>query len=329
MKIQFTNNRQYDFGTDLMNQVGGAASGGIAGAVGSVMGLPGKLLSNWIQGNQQEKFLQQQEAMNEKFANFSMGLQKGMWDYTNLENQVKHANAAGLNPALLYAKGGQGGSTGTTPAPAGMGIASPGNENTATIAAQQAAADIDLKKAQAENLRAQTPQTADLMQAQIASINQGINNQKAQEALTDAQTLTQKIQNSIQGETIDDQIATIRATSGQIENELQRAVRNNWIDKETMKDKIATIHGIMLSTFINNQLQKTNIQVNQQTLFTNMKRLSNEYIQLGINQQNADTETAKQRLQEYLHDVPDSNQNITNGLLKLIPSLSAHSIIKK
>ena len=42
-----------------------------------------------------------------------------MWEYTNYENQVKHLKAAGLNPALLYAKGGAGGST------AGAGAAGP------------------------------------------------------------------------------------------------------------------------------------------------------------------------------------------------------------
>ena len=34
-----------------------------------------------------------------------------MWDYTNYENQVKHLEAAGLNPALLYGQGGGGGAT--------------------------------------------------------------------------------------------------------------------------------------------------------------------------------------------------------------------------
>ena len=34
-----------------------------------------------------------------------------MWDYTNYENQVKHLEAAGLNPALLYRQGGAGGAS--------------------------------------------------------------------------------------------------------------------------------------------------------------------------------------------------------------------------
>ena len=36
-----------------------------------------------------------------------------MWNFTNYENQVKHLKAAGLNPALMYAKGGVGGQTGS------------------------------------------------------------------------------------------------------------------------------------------------------------------------------------------------------------------------
>ena len=36
---------------------------------------------------------------------------KEMWDYTNYENQKKHLEAAGLNPALLYGMSGGGGAT--------------------------------------------------------------------------------------------------------------------------------------------------------------------------------------------------------------------------
>jgi hypothetical protein len=36
---------------------------------------------------------------------------KEMWDYTNYENQKRHLEAAGLNPALLYGMSGGGGAT--------------------------------------------------------------------------------------------------------------------------------------------------------------------------------------------------------------------------
>ena len=48
-----------------------------------------------------------------------------MWDYTNYENQVKHLEAAGLNPALLYGQGGAGGAS-TAGGAVGNGQGTPG-----------------------------------------------------------------------------------------------------------------------------------------------------------------------------------------------------------
>lgn len=55
------------------------------------------------------------------------------WDYTNWENQVDHLKKAGLNPALMYAKGGTGGQTGGGQAQ-GVGL-SPSNQE--AVKAQQ------------------------------------------------------------------------------------------------------------------------------------------------------------------------------------------------
>ena len=56
--------------------------------------------------------MNKQAELNKEQADYSTDLAKNYWDYTNFENQVKHMKEAGLNPALFYAKGGQGGSTG-------------------------------------------------------------------------------------------------------------------------------------------------------------------------------------------------------------------------
>ena len=56
--------------------------------------------------------MNKQAELNREQADYSTDLAKNYWDYTNFENQVKHMKEAGLNPALFYAKGGQGGSTG-------------------------------------------------------------------------------------------------------------------------------------------------------------------------------------------------------------------------
>ena len=62
---------------------------------------------------QQQRLNEMQISGNKELANYSQNLQKDMWNYTNYENQIKHLKAAGLNPALMYAKGGVGGQTGS------------------------------------------------------------------------------------------------------------------------------------------------------------------------------------------------------------------------
>ena len=50
-----------------------------------------------------------QAKYNKEQADYSQQLALDMWNKTNYEEQVKHMQAAGLNPALLYSKGGAGG----------------------------------------------------------------------------------------------------------------------------------------------------------------------------------------------------------------------------
>ena len=82
-----------------------------------------------------------QAAINEETAEANQQRAMGLWDYTNYPNQVKAAKAAGLNPALLYAEGGHGGS------------ASGAGQNKGTNAGQSQAVMMGL---QAKQVAAQT-----------------------------------------------------------------------------------------------------------------------------------------------------------------------------
>lgn len=103
--------------------------------VGTILGA-GLGLAGTIAGiNSQEQAIQDQwklekEKMalqakyNKEQADYSQQLALDMWNKTNYEEQIKHMQAAGLNPALLYSKGGQGGST------SGAGTAAPVSDGT-------------------------------------------------------------------------------------------------------------------------------------------------------------------------------------------------------
>ena len=278
-----------------MNQVGGALTGGISTLAGMAL----QPLIGQQQQNQQQALINQQLNANEALSAYNYQQQYDLWQKTNYPAQVQQLQQAGLNPALLYAKGGPGGTTGTPTTGAGMGIApgqAPGQTAQQILAAQETAADIKLKNAQAENIAAKTPQEADLMTSTINSINQGINNQKAQEILTDAQAQTQRLTNSLQGETLDDQIATIRALSGQIQNEMQRAVRNNYMDQATMNDKIKTIQGAMIGQFLQNNLTQSQTSANKEQIQQMQNQIMQGWKQLDINKQNANTQEAQHKL---------------------------------
>lgn len=147
--------------------VGGAAVGGMAAQAGGALidemfGISDKADKRQLQ--QQEKLNEQVAEINKKQAKYSQQLQQEMWDYTNYENQVKHMEKAGLNPALLYGMGGGGGSTAGS---ASAGSISGGQAATAAAAqqaatqqmmlglqAQKTASEIELNKAAAEEKRA-------------------------------------------------------------------------------------------------------------------------------------------------------------------------------
>lgn len=127
--------------------------------------------------NQQGSANMQQSYANQVALNQQMqDIQQQNWDYTNYENQRKHIENAGLNVGMLYGMGGAGGST--------MGGASGGSAQMAHPAQapnfmevgqqiQQGKlvdAEVALKKAQEDKLKAETPTTGNLGDATLENI---------------------------------------------------------------------------------------------------------------------------------------------------------------
>lgn len=111
----------------LTGGVGGLISGAIGG-LGSLMGIGRRKEKKAREAEEREhqrqlEYMGLQAQYNKEQAKYSTELSKEMWDYTNYENQKKHLEAAGLNPALLYgSSGGGGGSAAGGGAAAGVGL---------------------------------------------------------------------------------------------------------------------------------------------------------------------------------------------------------------
>lgn len=161
------------FGKELfentVNTAADTASSGLAGA-----GV--NLLTNLFKPSRKELAAEQlknqanlsrlQFGFNNTLMENSFEKQLELWNATNAEAQVAHLKAAGLNPALMYAKGGAGGSTGSGGASVGGGTASDAAslENAETsrmmagMAMQKMASEIAVNKSVANknNAEAQT-----------------------------------------------------------------------------------------------------------------------------------------------------------------------------
>lgn len=113
--------------------MGNFFEGGGGSLISGAIGMVGGAISDRRNYKNQLKLMERQQQYNKELGEINQGyakemaainqqyaLQAGkqshlynqeMWDYTNYENQVKHLEAAGLNPALLYGQGGGGGAS--------------------------------------------------------------------------------------------------------------------------------------------------------------------------------------------------------------------------
>lgn len=242
---------------------GGNILGMIPGAIATIGGMLGI-----GQKKQDRRQLEQQAKLSQQAADINYNTQMKMWKETNFPAQVEQLKMAGLNPALLYGKGGGGGATvgGTIAGGMASNAAQAQQANTAATAGMgMLPAQIELIKAQTENVKADTASKgADpaLKEAQTASLTQGIENQKAVAELTKIETELKGIEKTIQGGTIHDQMNTIMRESEIAEGKAASAMAQGNVDENTMQTKIDILKQESINLGIQAAMMNSNIEVN-------------------------------------------------------------------
>lgn len=249
--------------------------------------LAGGILGYALEGHEDQRQREQAQALTDiqtkatkDITGYNLMLQKDMWNYTNYENQIKHLKAAGLNPALLYGKGGGGGATaqlttgsasshqaaghsGEIPAQMGMAL-----QMQSQIALQQAQAEALKATAAKDNAQAKKISGVDTEQTQttIEQIKAQTTNTQAQTALTDIQTKIQEIEKLTQQEIFDKgwKFTELAGLTDKINQEAVKLENENWLFSQ-QKEQLQKYLKAQTDNIIQNTL-KTKLDTQQQEL---------------------------------------------------------------
>lgn len=236
----------------------GIAQGAMAIGGGLIGGAQGKKAQKRQHGYNLDIMDKQNQYLHEQ-NNVNQARQFDMWQKTNYGAQARELKNAGLNVGLMYeGMGGSGATTGqtTSSAPSGTsgysdnGMGARGMEIGAQMA--QTLANIQLTKAQAENVKADTEMKTgietDLKEAQITDITQGVQNKQAQEVGQRLQNDLLNMEKQVQGATIEDKINKIVWDTERALYDLNIMARMDKFDEASYKDRLSIITNTVLES---------------------------------------------------------------------------------
>ena len=114
---------------------------------------------------------------------------------------------------------------------------------------------------EAEKLKGVDTQEA---QTRIASLTQGISNQKAVQALTQVQTRIQSIEAELKTETYEDVKSTINYTARKTLSELMILQSQESVAQATIDEKVAIIESELIGLGLANELKKSQIELTEE-----------------------------------------------------------------
>lgn len=291
---------------------------GAVGQAAAMLGI-GQRKQDKRQLNQQQKLTNQQIAAQKELGEHQKEQQLDIWNKTNYEAQVKHLEAAGLNPGLLYGHSGGGGAT----TGAGMATAVTGGQATDPSAAIQAQngmamtiANMRLIESQARKNNAEADKIAGVdtekTSTEIKSLTQGIENQKQQEMLTKVQTRLTELQGDLTSGSMEDVLDRLHWEANKTMSEASTALTEAYVSNAIREEKIniikqEAIYGVLKNVLTKAQTEKTHsdIKVNDQQI----KNMSEKIMQDWHTVTQGDTKNA---IEKFKAEVGANYPNLLN-----------------
>lgn len=335
---------------EALKTQGGQATANLAGGIlGQAWG------QIWAKANDRRQLRQQERLQNlqiegtKNLTDYQYAKELQMWKDTNYQAQAQQMRLAGLNPGLMYGMSGGGG---TTTGSSGMGVTgaqapSGGGELAAGAGmGMMAASQLKLMQAQKENIEADTEQKkveaaktagvdTELAGTQIQSLAQGINNAKAQEALTKVQTQLNETELQIKNATAEQAIAMVSQQSQLAEQAIRAAVRENKLGYDTFEDRVKMVNAQLIGQLVGNTLTQAKTRLTEAEIKQVQQNIQNSLInniqnwdQLQINWQHVQNESKKVGNDVLMNDTPKSTQMISEMGTKILQAIGLGSILK-
>lgn len=253
----------------------------------------------------QEGLTEIQKQAEKEMIGYQNAMDIEMLKNTPLAN-MQGLKAAGLNPALMYGIGGEGGGTVGHSGPPISGGSAPYIDTTSK--GLELGLQIMMQKAQIDNINADTKvkeETVTKTGAETKSITQGIENQKAAETLIRVQTEIQQVAASVARQTINDQMKAIEAAAQKATTEVTKLQLENQLSLTQMNDKISLLKAEAVGQLLKNQLTiaetgKTQVETGAipVQLLQKTEELAQKWEQLSQSQQTIELDALMKSLEQ-------------------------------
>lgn len=232
-----------------------AASQAINGALG--LALAG--INDRRQLRQQQKLQDMQIKGDKQLTDYNFIKQMEMWNNTNYPAQMAMLRKAGLNPALMYEGGGQGGSTAITQGNVAGGTAPTGGQEIMQMMGMGLTKDLQL--AQIENIKAQTQKT----KAETTAVEPSIAKTKQETLNLQTQNAIAELEKAFQSDTLQNRESIVNLSLSKLIEETRILENNREISDETKTNQIKQIAENLKNTITQGlALQKQNAKTDKE-----------------------------------------------------------------
>lgn len=281
----------------------------IGAIIGAGIGLAGSILGRKQQNDDQREMMELQAKLNQQQAQYNQGLAKDMWNYTSFPNQVRKMEAAGLNPALLYGMGGQGGSTAGAGQAGSVGLSDAKGMQTG-IAIQgmglelaNLASQIELNKSQAEKNRAEAEKTAgvdtQVQQATMENLIAQTANEKVKKGLIYADTRFKDALEEVTRAKVDEvgwNIKNLMKSLELADRNIQAADLDNELKERTMESNVKQAEETLKNTMADTLVKFSQGKLNKVQAEAIAEQVKQGWSSIGI--QTAEKEQKWQQLEQ-------------------------------